>query len=245
MRITNHLYLLSGGNYSAGDYNALGNVYAVQTEAGLILIDCGLPEVSLPIINDNLAYYDLQNVPITHILITHAHVDHCGNAKYYQDHGSKILVGAGDVDYLCKAGGFNLYHDTCYEQGTYHIFPAFTPDIAIEQDQELELNGLKFGFITIPGHTVGSLAIYLQFEGKRILFTGDSIYPMGINCEKVDLGWRGDPKYNNQNFIKSLKKLCDLVECDMVLPGHGNLCLRNGTNVVRNAAKTASHLLNF
>ena len=245
MRITKNLYLLSGGNYSAGEYNALGDVYGIYTSEGLILIDCGLPEVSLPIINENLEYWGLEKEPITHVIITHAHVDHCGNAKYYQEKGAQIIVGEGDVDYLCKAGGFNRFHDTRFEQGTYHIFPAFTPDIAIDEDKELLLNGLKFKFITIPGHTVGSLAIYLEMDEKRILFTGDSIYPMGINCEKVDLGWRGDPKYDNKAFIRSIVKLSDTVECDMVLPGHGNLCLRNGSNVIWNAAKTATHLLNY
>ena len=244
MRLTNNLYLLSGGNYSGGDYNALGNVYAFKTEEGLILVDCGLPDVSLPIINNTLEYYNLKK-KITHVIITHAHVDHCGNAAYFQNMGAKVIVGEGDVDYLCKAGGFNLFGDTCYEQATYHIFPAFTPDIIIDKDKELTINRIIFQFILIPGHTMGSMAVLTNFEGKRILFTGDSIYPMGINCEKIDLGWRGDPKYDNNAFLSSLKKLSDTVECDMVLPGHGNLCVRNGTTVVRRAAKEAFHQLRF
>lgn len=245
MKLTKNLYVLSGGNYSAGDYNALGNVYGIDTNEGLILVDCGLPEVSLPIINSSISYWELEHKPITHVLVTHAHVDHCGNAKYYQERGAKIVVGRGDVDYLCQAGGFNRFHDTRFDQGTYHIFPAFTPDIIIEGDQELTINGLKFQFLSIPGHTVGSLAIYVELDGKTILFTGDSIYPMGINCEKVDLGWRGDPRYDNKAFINSIVKLSDKVECDMVLPGHGNLCVRNGSHVIWNAAKLATHLLNY
>lgn len=245
MRLTRDLYVLSGGNYSAGDYNALGNVYGITTKAGIILIDCGLPEVSLPIIEESLAFWEIQNRLITHVLITHAHVDHCGNARHYQELGAQIVAGEGDVEYLCKAGGFNRFHDTRFDQGTYHIFPPFTPDVVISQDMEIVFDGVKFRFIMIPGHTVGSIAIYVEMEGKRILFTGDSVYPMGINCEKVDLGWRGDPRYDNKAFINSMIKLSDTVECDMVLPGHGNLCVRNGSHVIWNAAKTATHLLNY
>ena len=31
MRVTEHTYVLSGTNYSAGEYGPLGNVYAIRT----------------------------------------------------------------------------------------------------------------------------------------------------------------------------------------------------------------------
>ena len=237
MRITNNIYLLSGGFYCGGEYGALGNVYGIRTVEGMILIDCGLPEYGLKMIQQTMDYYSLEDI-ITHIILTHSHVDHCGNAKHYQDLGAKIIAGKGDVDYLCKAGGFNMFRETVYEENAYHIFPAFTPDIMISEDQEMVLNDLTFRFINIPGHTVGSIAILLSFEEKTILFTGDSISPEGNFCEEVNLGWHGDPKYNSADLINSMLKLVNL-DTDMVLGGHGSICLNNGTNVLRKAAKTA------
>ncbi len=237
MRVTDHTYVLSGTNYSAGEYGPLGNVYGIQTNEGLILIDCGLPDSGLEIIQETLDYYGITD-PVTHVLVTHAHVDHCGNAKYYQDRGAKIIVGAGDVDYLCKAGGFNMFRDTRVEETTYHLFPAFTPDIAIDHDQEMEIHGLAFQFILIPGHSMGSMAIQVTFEGKTMLFVGDVIRPAGIFCEDIIPEWRGDPKFDRQMFVESMVKLAQL-DTDMVLPGHGTLVVRDGTKVLRIAAKKA------
>jgi glyoxylase-like metal-dependent hydrolase (beta-lactamase superfamily II) len=244
MRVTDNTYILSGMSYSTGDPATLGNVYGIRTSRGMILVDCGLPEVGLKMIEESLDYYKIDD-PITHVLLTHAHIDHCGNAKYYQDKGAKIIVGAGDVDYLCKAGGFNLFHETSYQTGTYHIFPAFTPDIAIGEDQEMVINGLTFKFITTPGHSAGSLAILLTIDGKTMLFSGDSFYPIGGRSEIVNLGWRGDPKYNSNDLINSLIKLSDTVETDMLLAGHGNVLFRNATKFIHLAARTAYQTLRY
>ncbi len=237
MRVTEHTYVLSGTNYSAGEYGPLGNVYAIRTGQGMILIDCGLPDSGLEVINETLNYYGIQD-PITHVLITHAHVDHCGNAKYYQEQGAKIVVGAGDVDYLCKAGGFNMFRDTRVEETTYHIFPAFTPDIQIAEDQEMVINGLNFKFILIPGHSMGSMAIQVTVDGKVLMFVGDVIRPAGIFCETIIPEWRGDPKFDRMAFVDSMVKLAQY-DTDMVLPGHGTLVVRDGTKVLRIAAKAA------
>ena len=158
----------------------------------MILIDCGLPDSGLEVINETLNYYGIQD-PITHVLITHAHVDHCGNAKYYQEQGAKIVVGAGDVDYLCKAGGFNMFRDTRVEETTYHIFPAFTPDIQIAEDQEMVINGLNFKFILIPGHSMGSMAIQVTVDGKVLMFVGDVIRPAGFSAKQSFLSGEGIP----------------------------------------------------
>lgn len=237
MRITNNLYVLSGGNYSGGEYGTLGNVYGIKTDNGIILIDCGLPETGLIMIEDTLKYYGLENEKITHVVLTHAHVDHCGCCKELQSRGAKIVVGEGDVHH-CVEGGFSLFRDTRYEEGHYHYFPAFEPDIVVKEDSTLNINGIDFEFILIPGHTNGSMVIRINFEGKVIMFTGDSICPMGEQCEKVGLGWNGDPDFSREKFVNSMLKL-QQYDTDMVLAGHGNLCVRNGVNVLRNAGKQA------
>lgn len=236
MRLTDDVYVLSGGWFSAGEYAAQGAVYAVRAKEGMILIDCGLPKLGLNVMQETLDYYRITD-KITHVIVTHAHADHCGNAKLLQERGAKIIVGKPDLQ-CCLDGGFNMFRDTCFEEGFYQRFPAFTPDVLVEEDTEMELNGVSFKLIMIPGHTPGSMAVLLKFEGKVMMFTGDSIYPMGELCEKVSIGWHGDPNYNKTAFVKSMLKLVKY-DTDMVLPGHGNICVRNGTNVLRNAAKEA------
>jgi glyoxylase-like metal-dependent hydrolase (beta-lactamase superfamily II) len=120
------------------------------------------------------------------------------------------------------------------EQG----FPAFKPDIVIEGDQTKELNGLSFEFIQIPGHSPGSMAIKVTVDGKTLMFTGDALQPNGNSLEQVTFGWQGDPNFSRQAIVDSMYKLAQY-ETDMVLPGHGKVCVRNGTKVLEQAARIA------
>ncbi len=90
MKLREHLYLLSGGVYGK-----LGNVYALQHDSGYILIDCGRYD-ALDIIRQNMAYWNISEHKITHVLLTHGHDDHAGSSSWFQSMGAQIYVGAGD-----------------------------------------------------------------------------------------------------------------------------------------------------
>ena len=234
MRVTNNIYVLSGGYFSAvGDFATLGDVYGIRTPQGIILVDCGVQKTGPATIREALAYFDVQE-PITHVILTHAHWDHCGGAKELQDAGAKIIVGKEDSHY-CTNGGVNGMYSPFDDE---HNFPAFTPDVTIDSDQTLELNGLNFEFIKIAGHTAGSMAIRIKIDGKIVLFTGDALQPEGTILDSVSLGWQGDPAFSRENIVNSMMKLMTY-ETDIILPGHGKICLKNGTKLLRKAARTA------
>jgi len=234
MRVTNSVYVLSGSYYGAvGNRDVLGDVYGVLTEKGLILIDCGIPGAGSAMIRETLDYYGIE-APVTHVLITHAHFDHVGSAKEFQEAGAMIVVGRGDVKH-CVEGGFG-------EQPTpfrlSHAFPAFEPDIVIDEDCVIDLNGLSFHFYTTPGHTAGCICIAVELDGKKVLFSGDAVQPSGGQIDAVGLGWQGDTNFSRKDIVESMLKLMEL-DVDMVLPGHGKVCLRNGSALLRLAAETA------
>jgi len=234
MRVTNNIYVLSGSYFSAvGDASTLGDVYGIRTPQGVILIDCGPPKTGPAMLRETLAYFEVSE-PITHLVITHAHWDHCGGAKELQDAGAKVIVGKEDVPY-CTNGGVKGMGSP-FDDG--HVFDAFTPNIVIADDQTLELNGIPFEFIKIPGHTKGSMAIRTVVDGKSVLFTGDSLQPDGLFLDDVSLGWQGDLTFSRQDIVESMMKLMKY-ETDMILSGHGKICLRNGTKLLRHAAQTA------
>lgn len=234
MRVTNNIYILSGSYYSAVNNSAtLGEVYGIRTPQGVILIDCGKPITGLVMLKETLSYFDV-NEPITHCIITHAHIDHCGSAKELQDAGTIIIVGQEDAAYCTNGGVWGLNTPFDKEQA----YPAFTPNIMITGDQTFEINGILFEFIKVPGHTLGSIAIRITLDGKTVLFTGDILQPDGMYLNSINFGWKGDPSYNRQMTVDSMMKLMQF-ETDMILPGHGKLCLRNGTSLLRHAAQIA------
>jgi len=234
MRVTNNVYVLSGSYFSAvGDSATLGDVYGIRTPQGVILIDCGNPKTGPAMLRETLSYFEVRE-PITHVILTHAHHDHCGGAKELQKSGAKIIVAQADAAY-CENGGI-WGMDTPFDKE--QAFPAFTPDITVTDGQILEISSLSFEFIMIPGHTPGSMAIRVKVDGKTVMFTGDALQPDGLFLNTVTFGWQGDPSFKKQTVAHSMMKLMKY-ETDMVLPGHGKVCLRNGTKVLRLAAQTA------
>ena len=233
MRITNNIYMLSGSHFAAGDTRILGDVYGIRTAQGVILIDSGASEIGPAVLRETLAYFDVAE-PVTHLILTHAHWDHCGGAKELQEAGAKVAVGQEDAVYCTNGGVKGMYTPFDNEQ----LFPAFKPDIIIGGDQTMEINGLLFEFIKIPGHTPGSIAVRVAVDGKTALFTGDALQPDGIFLNDVSLGWQGDPAFSRADIVDSMMKLMKY-ETDLILPGHGKMCLRNGTKVLRQAAQRA------
>jgi len=228
MNITDNIYLLGGTSYGT-----LGDIYGVRAPGGLILIDCGTARVGFEIVHEMLAYHQIKD-RITHLILTHAHHDHCGSAKRFQEAGAMVIVGEKDVPY-CLGGGVRADESPFDDE---HAFDAFAPDIAISGDCEMELSGQPFRFITIPGHTPGSLAAQMREGGKSVMFTGDSLCPEGVMMGSVSLGWQGDPNFSRADLVESMMKLMR-AQTDMILPAHGVMCLRGGDRLLRLAAKTA------
>ena len=232
MRITNNVYIVSGESYGA-----LGEVYAIRTDRGVILVDCGAPDVGLMNIKENLSNFGLADLPITHVILTHGHWDHCGCAKALKDESAKIMVGAEDA-FMCKNGG-NVGLETPYD-GEEHVYPAFTPDIEITEDTQIELNGLLIKIIKIPGHTAGSIAVLSTVDQSTFLFTGDALQPGGAyHTDSVSFGWQGDINFSRADIVSSMHKLMRTVKTDCILPGHGTVCLKNADMVLRKSAQIA------
>ena len=235
MRVTDHVYVLSGGCYAAVDNRAvLGEVYGVRTPKGMILIDCGAPRTGLAAIQESLDYYGIDD-PITYVMLTHGHWDHCGSASAFKRAGARIVVGKEDVT-ACVNGGNRNPASPLFDKG--HAYPSFMPDVGIERDCMMEADGIPFEFIKTPGHSAGSVAIKLVIDGKTILFTGDSLQPEGRMLSEVAFGWEGDVTFSREDLVKSMQKL-SRHETDIILPGHGRICLKNGTKMLQLAAEEA------
>ena len=234
MKITRSVFMLSGSAYSAvNNSDMMGEVYGIYTSQGIVLIDCGKERSGLDTLRETLTHFNV-DVPITHCILTPAHHDHCGNAKQLQMEGAVIIVGKEDESYCIRGGVWGLNSPFENEQG----YRPFTPDVLIERDQIVEINGLPFEFIKVPGHTPGSMAVRIEIDEKTILFTGDMLQLDGIFLNSVNFGWMGDPLFNRDELVKSMIKLMKYT-ADIILPGHGRICLRNGTNLLLHAAKKA------
>lgn len=228
MQLAKNLYQLAGPFYSNSS-----SVYGIAGEHDLVLIDAGYDEPQLNVIKDNIRYWGLDWLNLSHVLITHCHFDHCGNAKAVRDMGAKLIASGIDAEAI-EAGddrtiGFAFMG---------RKFPATPVDITVNDGDVVEIDGMKFEIILTPGHTAGGICIKTTLaDGQIALFTGDTVH-VGLNCGYARLGWNGSVDFNAEDYFNSIVKLKDM-NVDLILAGHEYNCLKGGSKILQDAYKQA------
>jgi glyoxylase-like metal-dependent hydrolase (beta-lactamase superfamily II) len=152
-----------------------------------------------------LAHFGLT---LKRIWLTHGHLDHAGAAAELRDRTSVAVEGPHKDDQFwldqieSSAARYGL-------AGARNV----TPDRYLEDGEELEFGGVKFGVVHTPGHTPGHVVIYNR-EGK-IAFVGDVLFAGSIG--RTDF-----PRGNHEQLIRSItEKLWPLGSDMRFVPGHG------------------------
>ncbi len=170
----------------------------------LTLIDTGAGWSVDKIIN-NVQRLGLNCKDLSRILLTHCHIDHVGGApEIKRRFGSKIYIHKLDAPSV--ENGDPILTAANWYQTT---FPATPVDVKFNLSEEiLTIGQQKTVCLHTPGHTPGSICIYLDKDGKRILFGQDLHGPIlkefGSNLE---------------DYGRSTKKLLDL-DADILCEGH-------------------------
>ncbi|WOI53602.1 MBL fold metallo-hydrolase [Parvularcula sp. LCG005] len=181
-----------------GPYTFTGSgTYLVGDHRGVAVIDPG-PDDAIHIGR----VVDCAPGPITHILITHTHLDHSGGTAKL-----KALTGAT----VCAFGA----HSSTVEEAPPALDEGadfcFAPDRMLSAGDTIEGPGWTIEAVHTPGHTDNHLCYALREE--RALFTGDHI--MGWSTTVV-----APPDGNMDDYLASLDLL--LARADhRYYPTHG------------------------
>ncbi len=194
------------------------NCYLIKTEAGCFLIDTGIKkkrsQLEQEIIEAGCRPSDLKLV-----IITHGHIDHVGNAAYLREkHGAKIAMHGGDSAmvesrdmFIDMRGGIVMgLVGALIKILGLSDYEKFTPDIYLEDGQDLSPHGLDATVIHTPGHSEGSICIQTA-EGD--LFCGD-LFNNTKNPEKASIIQDPDKLEASVEKIRAS-------EYKTVYPGHG------------------------
>ena len=162
------------------------------------------PGDGLPQILQRLARHALT---VKQILITHAHIDHImGAQKLKEITGAPIFYNQQDLPLVAMMD----------EQATWLGIEApdvRPPDADLPDGQAVQFGGVSSQILTTPGHTQGSVCLYLREES--LLLAGDTLFAGSVG--RTDL-----PGGNARQLIRSIhEKLLQLPDETVVIPGHG------------------------
>ena len=199
--IISGVYLIGGPSITSADDAA---IYLIDFSGELVLIDAGAGKSFSQIVR-NIEMLGLNPTAISCLILTHCHIDHIGSAPFFKkQYGTKILIHELDAKAVesgdSRKTAANLYGTT---------FPPTAIDRKLKGEQET----LKFGSeelhcLHTPGHTPGSISLYLDRAEKRVLFGQDIHGPFHKDFDSDIGAWK-----------KSMQKLLSL-SADILCEGH-------------------------
>ena len=173
-------------------------IYDNASKIGAI-VDPGLLDAQpvFDVINQN-------DIEIAYVLNTHGHFDHtAGNHLFCPPH--TLALNPEDQSLLLSGGGASLFG-----LGAPPSSPP--PDMTLLHDDIIHLGETNIQVIHTPGHTPGSVSLYVEQE--QTIVTGDTLFQGGVG--RTDL-----PGGNEQELLNSLELYLSLPDSTIVIPGHG------------------------
>jgi glyoxylase-like metal-dependent hydrolase (beta-lactamase superfamily II) len=205
-------------NLKAIDFNGRVWAYLYSEADSLTLIDTGIAgsvQLVLDAVHDSGSSIDR----LRQIVLTHCHKDHLGTAAELRRlSGAPILAHRLDAPVVRGDAEPPNPVMSDPERSIFDSVAAGIPgadpapvDRELQDDDELDLDG-GARVIHVPGHTPGSIAIYVP--RSRTLFTGDAIAAIG---SRPHLGFfNSDPEQAKD----SVQRLAEL-DFDIGCFGHG------------------------
>lgn len=177
------------------------NVYLLVDDDGrrAVAVDCSIGAEAV------LRYADENGLTIGLIVNTHGHLDHVYNNKLFKERtGASLAIHPADLPYLERLSEM---------AAAWGLPPTESPgpDVLLEDGQRLQVGNISLEVIHTPGHTPGSICLYLP----GLLISGDTLFRESIG--RTDLPGGSFPQ-----LISSIRaKLLPLPDETAVYPGHG------------------------
>ena len=172
-----------------------------ETSREAIVID---PGYEIPRILAALVKHDLT---VRRIVVTHAHIDHIASAQtLHQITGAPILYSKDDLELVAMMD----------QQSTWigaEVPNVLPPNHSPADEEHITVLGIDMTVLHTPGHTQGSLCLYVP--EASLLIAGDTLFAGSVG--RTDL-----PGGNHDQLIASIhERLLPLPGSTLVIPGHG------------------------
>ena len=191
-------------------------------DPGHIINESG--EECLASLEEGMAADHIKIEEIGLIINTHSHPDHCQSNELIVNRSGAQVTLSEEEDKFRNTIGERMYSMFGMKA------PRFTPLFFLKEgDVDLGKDGFKVQVILTPGHSPGSLCLYLP--DMKILITGDVIFYMSVG--RTDF-----PGGDTLTLKKSIDKLA-VLDVEYLVPGHNtetNGIIRGKDMIKRNFA---------
>lgn len=159
-----------------------GSCYLLEHNQTRILVDCGMIQGSQFTENKNYEAFPFDPKTIDHVLITHAHIDHCGRIPQLVRQGFKgsIVSTHATLDFVnlmlsdsahvietdAKKNGYPPLYNLADVERTVRFFKG------VDYHETILLGDFKIT-MNDAGHILGSSFIHISTGEKSIVFSGD------------------------------------------------------------------------
>jgi len=177
------------------------SIFGDETTREAIVVDPGDD------LSDIRSILERHGLRVTAIIITHAHIDHIGGAE-------KLKASTGAPVYMNENDRF-LSTNLAMQAAWLHVPTPQDPgiDVNAHDGDVISLAKASFHVLHTPGHTPGSISLWIPTEKK--LVAGDTLFRDSIG--RTDL-----PGGNSRQILESIaSQLMGLPDETKVLAGHG------------------------
>jgi glyoxylase-like metal-dependent hydrolase (beta-lactamase superfamily II) len=167
VQVTPHLYMF--GPEMAGKNFAI----IIADSGHALLLDCGLfPKLVLErIISDMKQFLGLKQIDAC--WISHSHGDHFTLFPALKEHGVKFWT----MDTIADKCENPRYYDYPAMIGAYNAgFEQAKIDRILKAGDVIDWEGYKLHIDWMPGQTEFGNGLWLELDGKKIVFTGDNLF---------------------------------------------------------------------
>lgn len=218
-KIKEGVYFISGRDEMIPDSHTY--VIGENSSNDLCLIDPGLigkTEYKI----DSIQKMGIDIKGIKRVILTHTHFDHIGGILEIKNRMPwvKIWIHQAEADLLEEGDERGVYGSEIFQQICQMEYNIKAKAFKLKVDQKLNgeeilnIGNMEWKVIHIPGHSIGSIALYNSHD--KILISGDVIYA-DYAIGRFDLFGA-----DGERLKKSLQILSKL-NVDILLPGHNRI----------------------
>jgi len=180
--------------------------FLIRLGDSVVLIESG-PGSTLPGLQAGLAAQGLSTRDLTHVLLTHIHLDHAGAAGYLANEGAEIYVHPVGAPHMLHPEKLIASATRIYGDRMQTLWGEFLPvpenKLHVANDGEsIKIGGAEF----IPHNTPGHAEHHFAYQFEDIVFCGDvgGVRIPGYQYLRVPMP---PPELNIERWRKSVAKL--------------------------------------